>query len=379
VHVAEQKRTIQPTILVVIGIGGSHLGTQAVQEAVYGRFYNELQHPMRVYYADTVDTSYIRDIYNIVEAELARGGNIILNVVTKSGSTTETLANAAVFIALLKEYKPDRYQDYIVVTTDAGSPADTYAQDIGATMLPIPARVGGRYSVFTAVGLFPLALMGIDIDRLCRGAAEATVQCLKVDESNVALTSAAILFWQYQHGKHIHDTFVFDVACEWVGKWYRQLMAESLGKAEDRQGNAVHIGMTPTVSVGTADLHSVAQLYLGGPYDKMTTFVTTSRKNHDLLIPEHPLSNRVQADNTTIARVHDAIFQGVQAAYAADDRPYVTYELAAHDSASIGQFMQLKMFETVYLGALFNVNPFNQPNVESYKKETRRLLQNEQS
>lgn len=378
-RVVAQMQELQPSTLVVVGIGGSNLGTLAVQEALLGNFNNQKQ-DLNVYYADTVDSDYITDILAFVEQELRDKKAVIINIVSKSGTTTETVANGQLFIALLQQYHGTQYNKYVIVTTDHGSALWNVAQREQYTCLEIPRLVGGRYSVFSSVSLFPLGLMGIDIEQLCAGAQTISSACIMTDGAdNPALHSAATLFFQYQQRRTIHDTFLFSVALEGIGKWYRQLMGESIGKEHDVHGNIVHRGMTPTVSIGSTDLHSVGQLYLGGPRDKVTTFITVEHTQASYTVPEHsPLASLVShIQNKSLATIMDAIITGTERAYAHNSLPYMVITLPEISAWYVGQLLQMKMYEMIYLAYLMQVNPFDQPNVESYKQETRKILAHE--
>ena len=372
-----EKRKLQPSLLVVVGIGGSNLGTLGVQQAIYGALYNELNPEIKIYYADTVDADHTYAILQMVEQELQQNKNVIINLVSKSGSTTESIANFELFLDVIKRYKKDSYAENIVVTTDAGSKLWHLAQQEKFSILEIPKLVGGRYSVLSAVGLFPLGLIGIDIDQLRAGARSIVSSC--TDMHNAAALSACIIAWHYAKGKNIHDTFLFSVALEGIGRWYRQLVGESLGKEYDRNGKLAERGITPTISIGSTDLHSVAQLYLGGPRDKFTSFVIVSETNEQLQIPDFPTFDALVANiqKRSLADVMHAIIQGTQIAYMHGRRPFVTWTLQEKSPFYIGQLLQAKMIEMMYLGFLLNVNPFDQPNVESYKQETRKILANE--
>ena len=271
-QVIGENLQLKPVYLIVVGIGGSNLGTIAVQEAVLGKLYNQLTASTKVLYADTVDSDSINNIITLVKPVLEKGGNIILNVISKSGTTTETIANAEVLIDLLRRHKKD-YKNCITVTSDKGSELWNIAVREGLNVLEIPKKVGGRYSVFSPVGLFPLGLLGIDIERLLDGARVMRDACINMNvEENPAAISATLQYLHYKSGKNICDLFLFANDLESLGKWCRQLMAESLGKEFNKKGEKVNIGITPIVSIGSTDLHSMAQLYLGGPYDKFTTF-----------------------------------------------------------------------------------------------------------
>lgn len=376
-----EKKALNPSTFVLVGIGGSNLGTLAIHEAINGTLYNEKNPPIKFYCADTVDAVKLSDQYHVVEQELKKGNNIILNVVTKSGTTTETIANFELFLNLLKKYKPKDFHTYVVVTTDKGSKFAAFAGEQKFSVLEIPRRVGGRYSVFTAVGLFPLGFMGINIEQLCAGARDVSASCLDTHAAkNPAAVSALLKYIFYQQNILIHDMFVFSPLLASVGAWYRQLVGESIGKEFNRNNQRVEAGITPTVSVGSTDLHSVGQLYLGGPRDKFTTFVSVEQNKTDLKVPNMPeLESFVpQIQGKKFSTIMDAIFQGVQRAYEKSQRPFTTITLPALDEASLGQLLQMHMIEMMYLGYLLDVNPFDQPNVEAYKKETRRILANEE-
>jgi len=378
-NVIEEKLSLEPEYLIVIGIGGSNLGTIAVQEAILGKLYNLSASEMKVLYADTVDPDLIRNIIEIVKPTLRRNGNVLLNVVSKSGITTETVANFRILIDLLKRYKKE-YGDYVVATCDRDSELWSLAVKEKFTTLEIPLKVGGRYSVFSPVGLFPLGLLGIRIEELLKGARQMRETCIDMNlERNPAAVTASIQYIHYKGGKNISDLFFFSSNLESMGKWCRQLIAESLGKEFDRNGRRVNIGITPTVSVGSTDLHSVAQLYLGGPYDKFTTFISIRKTESRLYIPRmNGYSELVPGiDGKSLEEILSAILEGTKEAFRKDKRPFIEISLPDKSERSIGQFMQLKMIETMYLGHLLNVNPFDQPDVEKYKRETRRILAGE--
>lgn len=370
--VIQQKEKLSVRVLLVIGIGGSSLGARAVLQAIQGRIVVPGKSgTLRIYFAETVDSDRMHTLLSICEQELLDGRNILVNVVTKSGTTTETIANFYVVLALLKRYRPVEYAQLVVVTTDAGSPLADYAQKENFTLLEIPKLVGGRYSVFSAVGLFPLGVAGIDLGQLRAGAAQMVQCCLDPAlEKNPALMGALIHYYHYGHGIMMSDMFLFSVDLEGVGKWYRQLLAESIGKEFDTEGKQVLVGITPTVSLGSIDLHSVAQLSLGGPRDKYTTFVTVQKSKQTIVISEESFACKGKA----FSEVMDALVEGTKRAYLKNGRPFCSIVLSEKNEWSIGQFLQLKMMETIYLGFLLDINPFDQPNVELYKREAQKIL-----
>jgi glucose-6-phosphate isomerase len=371
------KKNLNPTMLIIVGIGGSNLGTMAIHQALYGPFYNETHPELKVYYADSTDAEYIQHILNAAESQLKQGNAILVNVISKSGTTTETIANFELFLALLIKHAPKNYKEFVVATTDKDSKLWALAEKEGFALLEVPKNVGGRYSVFSAVGLFPLGMIGVNLFELLEGAYAALVTSTSDEiHDNLGALSAALIFASYQNGLIINDTFLFSNSLRNLGDWYRQLMAESLGKEYDLQENKVNVGITPTVSIGTIDLHSVAQLYLGGPRDKFTTFIALNENFEEPKLPNLPsFATLVEAiQGKSLSSIMAAIFGGVQKAYAQADRPFMTVWLPKKNAFYIGQLMQLKMIEMMYLGFLLEVNPFDQPQVELYKKETRALL-----
>jgi len=359
--------------MVVLGIGGSNLGTIAVQEAIFGRFYNQQKPDVKIYYADTVDSDYILDILLLVEQELQKEHNILLNVVSKSGTTTETIANFEIFLHMLKSYRPVDYNKYVVVTTDEHSPLWKLAESEDFSRLSVPKNVGGRFSVFSAVGLFPLGFIDVDIDQLQAGAQDMVQQCISNDLlCNPAVLLASIIFAQYKNGYTIHDMFLFSNDLRSLGMWYRQLLAESIGKKID-------VGITPILSLGTRDLHSMAQLRLAGPNNTFTTFVSLAKNKSNVPVPCFDIFEKLVANIQCkpLSEIMSAIFTGVQLAYKKKKCPFISIVLSEKNAYSIGQFLQLQMISIMYLGYLFNVNPFDQPEVELYKSETRKILSHE--
>ncbi len=375
----EEKKELNPSYLIVVGIGGSNLGAMAVQEAVLGKLYNQLNPKTKVLYADTVDSDLINDIISIIEPALKNGENVLINGISKSGGTTETVANFEILIDLLKKYKKD-YNKYVIVTSDKDSKFWNFAANEGFTTLEIPNEVVGRYSVLSAVGLFPLGIMGINIKNLIQGAKDITQRCIDENiEKNPAAISASLIFMHYKDKKNIHNTFLFSPDMESIGKWYNQLMGESIGKEFNLKDEPVRVGITPTVSIGSTDLHSMVQLYLAGPNDKLTTFVKVRNNKTEIKIPNNEdYSKLVKGiQEKKLQSIMDAIYEGVIKAYRNRKRAFIEIHLDDKTEYSIGQFIQFKMIEIMYLGYLFEINPFNQPNVEEYKTETKIILEKE--
>ncbi|MEM4282627.1 MAG: hypothetical protein QW559_00330 [Candidatus Woesearchaeota archaeon] len=376
---AKEKLKLKPAAIFVVGIGGSILGTLAVQEAVLGKLYNESGKGTKVFYVDTLDPLSIATILHLINGLLKKGQKVLINIVSKSGTTTETIANFELLEWLLKKHSPKKYQSNIIATTDRDSKLWRLAIRNGWSLLEIPKKVGGRYSVLSAVGLFPLALLRTDIKSLVDGAAEMAKYCLKQDQnimSNPAVIGASLAYIHYKKGKPIHDLFLWSPNLEGIGKWWRQLVGEGLAKEFDLNGKRVFEGITPTVSIGSNDMHSMAPLYLAGPFDKWTTFVRVIENKESPRLPVIEEYERIvpKIQGKRIDELRNTILDGVQAAYKKNKRPFAEITLPDLSTKSIGQFIMLKMIETVLIGSLLNVNPFDQPAVEKYKAETRVLL-----
>ncbi len=370
----------KPSTLVVVGIGGSNLGTLAVYEAITGRHRPCRERSIQAIFAETVDPDDCAAIKNYVEARLKAGEHVTVNIVTKSGTTTETLANGALLCEVLKNHYGQKYHDHVVVTTDTGSPLAHVAYRNGMRVLEVPRLVGGRYSVLSAVGLFPLGLLGIDLDALCSGAEHMTMACLEADTTvNDAARSAALMYDLYERGYFIHNFFTFSTDLYGLGLWYRQLVAESLGKECSLSGTPVSVGITPTVSLGSTDLHSLVQRELAGPSTTLTTFVGVRSLPPEPVIPSDDILAELvpHIAGTSCATLQNAMLEGTKKAYATRERPFTSVTLAEKSAESIGQFLQWKMLEIVYLAHLFDINPFDQPHVQLYKDEIKHLLADE--
>ncbi|MBI5135295.1 hypothetical protein HZA86_03635 [Candidatus Uhrbacteria bacterium] len=356
-------------LLVVVGIGGSNLGAQAVYEALRGpsAVVMGASNVGELLFADTVDRFKFSHIENEIAIARRQKRRVILNIISKSGSTTETIMNAELLVKKAGPFQPED----VVVTTDEHSPLWELAKKSEYHVLAIPKIVGGRYSVFTAVGLFPLAIAHLDVAAMLSGARWAVRQCLGSLHSSPAVKSASVLYHHATHGRAINDNFFFRTDLESLGKWYRQLMGESIGK----EGN----GMMPTVSIGSTDLHSMGQLYLGGPQDKVTTFIAVWGQDDNMRLPKKTALGSLVGgviDGRSTDEVLQAILKGTQAAYARKKHPFMQATFSELNEFNFGAFMQWKMIEMMFLGKLLGVNAFDQPNVEEYKTVTRRLLAN---
>ena len=373
------KKKVTPALkyVVNIGIGGSYLGTKAVYDALYGAYdaFEEHRFP-KMLFADTTNPEMMSRIVTFIEKNVTSADEILVNSISKSGGTTETIVNTELIMKALHN-KFSNANDRLVITTDEGSKYQKLAETQGISTLSIPKLVGGRYSVLSAVGLFPLAAIGIDIQQILSGAARMRNLCLAKND-NPAAISAAILYLASKKGYVINDNFFFNTQLESLGKWYRQLMGESIGKEKSTKGDVIHAGITPTVSIGSNDLHSVVQLYWGGPRDKYTTFCWNTIPDKDIQTPESLAFKGLidHIENRKASEVMAAIYGSVKIAYSSLKLPYTEITFEGITPEEIGAYLQFKMIEMMFLGKLLDVNTFDQPNVELYKVETKRLLQN---
>ncbi len=350
-----------PSLLVVNGIGGSNLGTKAVQHAVLG------ENPLRcaVVYADTLDPDDVAETINHVRHPLHAERGVIINVISKSGTTTETVANAAALIDAL----PPHPRSAVVATTDPNSKLEFYARARRHPVLYVPKSVGGRYSVFSNVGLYPLTVMGLNTAKLLDGANEAVTACLQNDwHKNPAAILALFLYLNKKEGRNIHDSFVWSKCLQSQAEWYRQLLAESCGKNGE--------GLRPTTSIGSTDLHSVAQLDLGGPDDTSYRFISLQKSNREVRVPPSRDLNALvpHVAGKTFTQLMTAIRLGTLNAFAKAKRPFVSVQLRDRSPETVGALLQTEMMEVMLFARLNGVNAFDQPAVESYKEETRKLL-----
>jgi glucose-6-phosphate isomerase len=353
--------------VIVIGIGGSNLGAQAVADALDVRGNAELL------FLDTTSSATMERCMRTLEV-LVNKDEFIINVISKSGTTTETIANFEILYAHLTK-RFGNIADRVVATTDEGSALWGKAQKSGFYALAIPANVGGRYSVLSSVGLLPLALSGIQTDELLRGAEDARNAALQDGiENNETMLMAAMNECMYARGYVTHNMFVFDPRLESLGKWWRQLVGESLGKSHDMKGKEVTRGIVPLVSVGSVDLHSVGQLFLSGAQNIFTTFVSVDDPGREVVAPTAVTELGKRLAGKSLNDVLDAIKEGTIRAYKTKKLPHAHVALAAPSAYEVGVFLQDKMLEVMFTAKLWNVNAFDQPNVEDYKKETRKLL-----
>jgi glucose-6-phosphate isomerase len=366
--------------VVVLGIGGSSLGAIMLREALLAPHWNELDDEGRDYFPrlfvlDNVDPTTIEPL--LARLDMRR---TLVNVISKSGTTAETMAQFLIIREKLRAVlDDDGYRRHLLFTTDPDKGVlRRIASEEGIPTLPIPANVGGRFSVLSAVGLLPAALAGIDIESLLAGAADMDDRCRNAPlEDNPAGIFAALQYLAHtERDAPIHVMMPYTDRLYFAADWFRQLWAESLGKRSDRQGRDVFRGPTPVKALGVTDQHSQVQLYMEGPFDKTVTLLHATQRAVDLAIPAayHDIDDIAYLGGQSLGQLLDAERAATTAALTAARRMNMTIELPDISAHAMGQLIMMLQIATIYAGALYDVDPLDQPGVELGKQLTYGLM-----
>jgi glucose-6-phosphate isomerase len=345
--------------LVLVGIGGSSLGVEAIHNVLDVG-------DVKLTVLDTLAANELETLIAELN-KIKKPKDVAICVVSKSGSTTETLVNAATVIEGLKKSWGEAIYSQLIFIGDAGTDFMKSGKKLGVTCILVPKIIGGRYSVATEVGLVPLALLGHDTDSFIDGFLHASDTEI---ESTVA-EAAARIYSYIQKNYHHYNFFAFEKRLTSLGAWYRQLFAESLGKSVDRTGKPVIKGLLPTIST-PVELHSIGQLYLSGFAGVYTDFVTFDDETTDFTITKQGLAKKF--GRFTVQEVTTALYGGVVGAYHERKLPCKTTIFEEERAYELGLFMAMRLRETMYIAELMNLNAFDQPNVELYKQKTRTIL-----
>lgn len=364
---------------VVLGIGGSALGPLAVHQALNHYYYNELPpaqrgHRPRFYVMDNIDPVRFNELLQMLEPS-----KTLFNIISKSGNTSETMAQFLIVRDILRRVCGDSYAEHIVVTTDKekGNLLSIALKE-GYQRFVIPAGIGGRFSELTPVGLLVAAICGIDVNQLLEGALgmDQWIRDSKGVLANPAQLRAALAHLAWQKGKNISVFMPYADGLKTMADWYAQLWAESLGKRLDRQGRVVHVGQTPVKALGVTDQHSQVQLYAEGPDDKVITFVTVEKFKETQVIPtDLDLPEDIQfLGGRTLEELLSAEQKATEYALTLAGRQHQKIMLSSLDAYNVGQLLLLLEWETAYMGELLNINAFDQPGVEEGKNATYALM-----
>jgi glucose-6-phosphate isomerase len=362
--------------VLVLGIGGSALGTKALVTALRPPAWNELDDEAREFFPritvlENVDPTTVGGALRRIDPR-----RVLVNVVSKSGGTAETLAQYLVVRQWLEAaVGGDAARRHFVFTTDPErGPLRRLAEQEGIATLEVPPEIGGRFSVLSAVGLLPAALVGIDIEALVRGARQALTRAESDDlRANLPGLYAALLWAaDARQGARIHVLMPYSDRLRDFAEWYRQLWAESLGKRADRRGEVVHAGPTPLAAIGATDQHSQVQLFMEGPFDKVVTFLRIEDPGEDLPIPPRlGLPDELAyLGGKTLGRLLRAEQEATAAALSRMGRMNATLSVERLDALVLGELLMFFQLATGYAGIWYGVNPFDQPGVELGKRLT---------
>ena len=364
---AAKKIREDSDVLLVAGIGGSYLGARAVVEAVKGLYHNDTEDGLKIYFCgNTISPTYLNDIIKVT-----KGKRFSINVISKSGTTTETALAFRVLRKLLEDsVGPEEANKRIYATTDrAKGTLKQLADAQGWPTFVVPDDVGGRYSVLTAVGLLPSAAWaGIDIDALMKGAADAREAYSVCSKDNDAYRYAMTRNILYRKGKVVETLAAFEPDFTMMNEWYKQLFGESEGKDQK--------GLMPTSCIFSTDLHSMGQFLQDGSRTMFETYVDVKNTREDFYI--EPLEGNFDGLNfladQNMSVVNRKAMEGTILAHNDGGVPIGVIEVDSLDAYNVGYLIYFFWKACAVSGYLLSVNPFDQPGVESYKKNMFALL-----
>ena len=363
---AAKKIREDSDVLLVAGIGGSYLGARAVVEAVKGLYHNDTEDGLKIYFCGTtISPTYLNDIIKVT-----KGKRFSINVISKSGTTTETALAFRVLRKLLEDsVGPEEANKRIYATTDrAKGTLKQLADAQGWPTFVVPDDVGGRYSDLTAVGLLPIACAGIDIDALMKGAADAREAYSVCSKDNDAYRYAMTRNILYRKGKVVETLAAFEPDFTMMNEWYKQLFGESEGKDQK--------GLMPTSCIFSTDLHSMGQFLQDGSRTMFETYVDIKNTREDFYI--EPLEGNFDGLNfladQNMSVVNRKAMEGTILAHNDGGVPIGVIEVDSLDAYNVGYLIYFFWKACAVSGYLLSVNPFDQPGVESYKKNMFALL-----
>lgn len=366
IKICAEKVKNNSKYLLVIGIGGSYLGARAVIEALTSTFYNLRENsPIILYVGNNLSTSYINDIIKIIGND-----DFSINVISKSGTTTEPAIAFRIFKKILENKYGNNASERIFVTTDEEKGAlHTIAKENNYQTFKIPNNIGGRYSVLTAVGLFPIAVANINVDKLLNGAIKAYN---KYNNSNLnendCYKYAVIRNLLYHKDKNIEIFASYEPRLHYFIEWLKQLFGESEGK----NGK----GIFPVGVEFTTDLHSLGQYIQDGRRNIFETVLNIENTNESITMTkeENNLDNLNYLEGLTLDYINHKAMEGTIDAHVSNDVPNILINVDKLDEETIGELIYFFELACAMSGFILNVNPFNQPGVEKYKQNMFKLL-----
>ncbi|KKQ78125.1 MAG: hypothetical protein A3A96_00475 [Candidatus Zambryskibacteria bacterium RIFCSPLOWO2_01_FULL_39_39] len=318
----------------VVGIGGSDLASKAVWNALT---LHKKDVEKKIFFLESPDVNEYDKLKNLVQTEIANLEDVILIAVSKSGKTMETLESFRKTFDILSEKFGASTNERVVVISSKNSQLWNLAEEKGIEKLPWEGETGGRFSAFTTPHITILSIAGLDANAFVEGGKEMAKECEDETVNNKSLILAKNIFDNYKKGVEILDFFIFNSELEDLGKWCRQLIAESLST------------LTPTVSIGPTDLHSMLELYLGGPKNRFTIFLMSLKE----------IGNSI----------NESTYEKTVRAYEEATLPFEKYEMPEINERELGKFMALMIEVTLSLAEMLQINPYDQPRVEEYKEK----------
>ena len=352
-----KERKIQTVIWV--GIGGSSLGPKVIQEVF------ETPETMEFVLLDTIDPAILRLVLTVTDWK-----KTLVIVACKSGETLETMSVFMLLWNTLCDSLGSKAASHVLGITD---PQKGHLRDFcieqRIAMLPIPPNVGGRFSIFSPVGLLPLGLLGGDIDRFLRGAKEMDELCHSpdLDENPAALLASTQFLLEMKRGYFVRVIMPYSQRLATIARWNQQLIAESLGKTE------VH-NPIPVAAIGTQDQHSLLQQWMAGPHKCWHLFICEEEKADVSLPHSLPIAAFDSLAGKSFGSLLDACHEGTRSALTSAKRPHATLTLTRLDAYHLGQLFFLFLTEVIFLGKLYRIDPYGQPAVEVGKKLTKEIL-----
>ena len=376
--------------VVFFGIGGSYLGGKVLFDVHCGPYWNlkttaqRNGYPKAFFSGNNVDPQSLTELVQFVKNDSAntKDYTVMAVVISKSGSTIEPMSNYMAFQQAMTD-AGITLETIAVTDPHEEGPKETLLHHLARVskwpIFHVPDGVGGRFSVFSEVGLIVGALLGFDIRQFLAGARDMDQAC-KTDDvtQNPALCNSVLKYLAgANQGRDIEVLMPYADNLKSLSEWYIQLLAESLGKKFDKQGNVVHYGRTPIVAVGTTDMHAQTQEHQEGPQDKVVQFVSVKNWNHDVIVPhlydQYP--KLAAFSGLPLSEILEAARNANATALAGDGRPSANIILPELNAYHLGEVMFMLCLSIAYEGEFANVDAFNQPGVEVYKRYLGKTLQ----
>ncbi len=367
------KKTVQKIkntskVFLVIGIGGSYLGAKAAITFLNHSFYNQTcdENPEIYFVGNNVSTKYVSDLISIIKDK-----DFSINIISKSGTTTEPMIAFAIFKKILEDkYGKKEAAKRIFVTTDRekGTLKKLADKEHYETFV-IKDDIGGRFSVLTAVGLLPIAVSGANIDKIMEGARYARNNMINNSfDNNEAMQYAVVRNLLYNNDKSIEIFASYEPSLYFTSEWWKQLYGESEGKE--------HKGIFPALALFTADLHSVGQFIQDGSRNMFETIISIENDSKEIMMDsvQYDLTDLNYLDGKSLSYINKSIMESTIAAHVEGGVPNLKFNIPRQDEFNLGQLFYLFEFACGISGYLLGINPFNQPGVEVYKSKMFKLL-----